>query len=290
MLRDMASPAISRVQLLIAALLFSTGGAAIKATALNSWQVAGFRSGLAGLALLLVMPAWRRFWSPRALAVGSAYAATMIFYVAGNKLTTAANTIFLQSTAPLYLLVLGPLVLRERTRRIDLLFAAALAVGMLMFFVGIDAPVATAPDPLRGNVAGALSGLSWALTIMGLRWLGRAHREDEGQDSAGAAVVAGNLITCLICLPLALPVHDATPADWVVIGYLGLFQIGLAYICLTRGVRRLPALHASLLLLLEPVLNALWAWMIHAERPGPWSLTGCGIILAATVLRTLEER
>jgi DME family drug/metabolite transporter len=286
----MTSPTISRMQLLTAALLFSTGGAAIKATTLTSWQVAGFRSGLAGLALLIVMPAWRRVWSVRALAVGCAYAATMIFYVTGNKLTTAANTIFLQSTAPLYLLILGPLVLRERTRRIDLVFAAALAVGMLMFFVGIEAPVATAPDPLRGNVAGALSGFSWALTIMGLRWLGRAHRNDDGRDDAGAAVVAGNLITCLVCLFPALPVRGAVAVDWIVVAYLGLFQIGLAYVCLTRGVRRLPALEASLLLLLEPVLNALWAWLIHAERPGPWSLTGCGIILAATLLRTMRER
>jgi drug/metabolite transporter (DMT)-like permease len=214
----------------------------------------------------------------------------MIFYVTGNKLTTAANTIFLQSTAPLYLLLLGPLLLRERTRRNDLLFAGALAIGMLLFFVGIDAPAATAPDPLRGNIAGALSGLSWALTILGLRWLGRTHGEGKEGDAAGSAVVAGNLITGAVCLVPALPVHDSVPGDWAVIAYLGLFQIGLAYVCLTRGVRRLPALEASLLLLLEPVLNALWAWLIHAERPGPWSLAGCGIILAATLLRTLQER
>lgn len=290
MLRGMASPALSRTQVLLAALLFSTGGAAIKLTSLSSWQVAGFRSGLAALALLIAMPAWRRFWEPRSLAVGVAYAATMICYVTGNKLTTAANTIFLQSTAPIYLLVLGPLALRERVRRSDLAFTLALAGGMLMFFVGIDPPAATAPDPLRGNVAGALSGFSWALTIMGLRWLGRTEAESRGRDPAGAAVIAGNLITCLVCLPLALPVAKSGPGDWAVILYLGLFQIGLAYVCLTRGVRGLPALEASLLLLLEPVLNAVWAWLVHAERPGPWSLAGCGVILAATLLRTLRGR
>ena len=181
-------------------------------------------------------------------------------------------------------------MLRERVRRIDLAFTAALAAGMLLFFVGIDAPVATAPDPLRGNLAGALNGFSWALTLMGLRWLGREPREKGGPDPAGAAVVAGNLITCLVCLPLALPVLGAGAGDWAVVGYLGLFQIGLAYVCLTRGVSRLPALEASLLLLLEPVLNAIWAWLIHAERPGPWSLAGCGIILLATLARTLKGR
>jgi pterin-4a-carbinolamine dehydratase len=124
----MSSPAVHRFQVLAAALLFSTGGAAIKATALSAWQVACFRSGLAALALLIAMPAWRRFWSPRAMLVGLAYAATMIGYVTGNKLTTAANTIFLQSTAPIYLLLLGPLLLREKVRRSDLLFTAALAL------------------------------------------------------------------------------------------------------------------------------------------------------------------
>jgi drug/metabolite transporter (DMT)-like permease len=76
--------------------------------------------------------------------------------------------------------------------------------------------------------------------------------------------------------------------DWAIIFYLGIFQIGLAYVCMTFGVRRLPALETSLLLLLEPVLNAVWAWMIHGERPGPWSLAGCAIILGATLLRALQ--
>jgi drug/metabolite transporter (DMT)-like permease len=285
----MASPAVHRFQVLAAALLFSTGGAAIKATALSAWQVACFRSGLAALALMIAMPAWRRFWSPRALLVGLAYAATMIGYVTGNKLTTAANTIFLQSTAPIYLLLLGPLLLREKVRRSDLLFTAALALGMVMFFVGIEAPRETAPYPLRGNIIAALTGLSWALTLLGLRWLGRSEGR-AGPDLAGPAVVAGNVVACLVCLPFALPVGPVGLLDGGVIVYLGVFQIGLAYVCLTYGVRRLPALETSLLLLLEPVLNAVWAWLIHGEQPGSWSLGGCSIILAATLARTLKSR
>jgi drug/metabolite transporter (DMT)-like permease len=232
------------------------------------------------------MPAWRRWWLPRTLAVGVAYAATMILYVTANKLTTAANTIFLQSTAPIYLLLLGPLLLGERVRRSDLVLTAVMAAGMVMFFVGIDAPVTTAPQPLRGNVIAALSGISWALTILGLRWLGRDQggRED---DAAGGAVIAGNLIACLFCLPFALPATGAEMIDWTIIFYLGVFQIGLAYVCMTFAVRGLPALEASLLLLLEPVLNSIWAWLIHGERPGPCSLAGCAVILAATLLRTL---
>jgi drug/metabolite transporter (DMT)-like permease len=285
----MSSLTVNRFQVLAAALLFSTGGAAIKATTLTAWQVACFRSGLAGLALMIALPAWRRIWTPRAMLVGLAYAATMIAYVTGNKLTTAANTIFLQSTAPFYLLLLGPLLLRERVKRADLVFGSSLAVGMILFFVGIEAPQTTAPRPFEGNVIAALSGLTWAMTLLGLRWLGRS--DDRGSaDEAGAAVVAGNLIAFLVCLPMALPVSQIAPLDGVVVFYLGVFQIGLAYVCLTFGVRRLPALETSLLLLLEPVANAVWAWLVHGERPGPWSLAGCAIILAATFVRALKSR
>lgn len=283
----MPSPAAQRFRILGAAILFSTGGAAIKATTLSAWQVACFRSGLAAIVLLLALRTWRGWWRPRVLAVGAAYAATLVFYVTANKLTTAANTIFLQSTAPIYLLLLGPRLLGERLRRSDLLLSLALAVGMALFFVGIEAPQVTAPDPARGNILAALSGLTWALTLLGLRWLGRGGGE-HGADAAGPAVIAGNVIAALVCLPGALPLDGGRPVDGLVVGYLGVFQIGLAYVWMTRAVRYVPALETSLLLLLEPVLNVLWAWLIHGERPGPRALAGSAIILVATVAHTLS--
>jgi drug/metabolite transporter (DMT)-like permease len=283
----MSSLPLRRFQILAAAVLFSTGGAAVKATTLSAWQVACFRSGVAALVLILFMPAWRQLWRPRSLLVGGAYAVTMICFVLGNKLTTAANTIFLQATAPIYLLVLGPLLLRERVRREDLALTAAIGAGMALLFAGTGVASTTAPDPRTGNLVGVLLGISWALTILGLRWLGRNKRD---RDPAGSAVVAGNLIAFLVCLPLALPVSEAVVQDWLVVCFLGAFQIGLAYVCLTRGVRGVSALEASLLLLLEPVLNPVWAWLAHGERPGPWAVAGCAIILAATLLRTLRGR
>jgi len=283
----MSAAVLNRTLVLVAALLFSTGGTVVKAISLSSWQVASFRSGVAALALMLIMPSWRRWWQPRTLLVGTAYAATMILYVSGNKLTTAANTIFLQSTAPMYLLILGPLVLRERSRLRDLLFAAVLAAGVVMFFIGIEAPRVTAPDPMRGNILAAVCGVSWALTILGLRWLG-SKKSGDGDD-AGAAVVAGNVLACLVALPFALPVAGSVPLDWALVAYLGVVQIGLAYVCMTRAVRHVPAFEASLLLLLEPVASALLAWLIHDEQPGPWSLAGCSVILVATVARTLRR-
>lgn len=279
----MSPHARHRLQLLAAAVLFSTGGAAIKATALTGWQVASFRSGVAALAIFLVIPAARRGWSWHVLPVGAAYAATMVLFVSANKLTTAANTIFLQSTAPLYILLLGPLLLREPIRRRDVLFMAVVGTGLLLFFVGAEAPAATAPDPRRGNLLAVLSGMCWALTVMGLRWLGS---RDEGSGSALPTVVAGNAIAFFACLAPALPVVGATGADWLAIGYLGIFQIAAAYLLVTAALRHVPALEASTLLLVEPALNPVWAWMAHGERPGAWAILGGSLILAATIVKT----
>jgi DME family drug/metabolite transporter len=275
---------LPRLQLLAAALLFSTGGAAIKLCGLSSWQVAGFRSGAAAVVLAVLTPASPRHWTLRTLPVAVAYAATLILFVIGNKLTTAANTIFLQSTAPLYVLLLGPWLLREPVSRRDLAFMAFLAAGLALFFVDAGPSFASAPDPWRGNVAGALSGVSWASTVVGIRWIGSS-------EPAGAitAIAAGNLLTLLICLPAALPVIGAHPADWALVLYLGAFQVALPYVLMSNGLRHVPALEASLLLLLEPVLNPVWAWLVHGEEPGALALTGGAIILAATVIKTLAD-
>ncbi|MEM8996025.1 MAG: EamA family transporter, partial [Acidobacteriota bacterium] len=123
------SPLTARLQLIGAAVLFSSGGAGIKACQMTAWQVASFRCGVAALVLLLVIPATRRPYRIRALLVGCAYATTLVSYVLSNKLTTAANAIFLQSASPLYLLVLAPLLLGESIRRRDLVTMALIAAG-----------------------------------------------------------------------------------------------------------------------------------------------------------------
>ncbi len=278
--------AASRLQLLAAAFLFSTGGAAIKATSFSGWQVAGFRSLVAAVALFLLVPAARRNWSRRTLLVALGYSGTLVLFVLANKLTTSANAIFLQDTAPLYMLLLGPWLLREPVRRSDLVLMVVIAAGMSLFFVGGQDVQRTAPDPFRGNIIAALAGVCWALTISGLRWI---ETSSSGRESGMATVVVGNLIACLICLPKALPLSAPSMADWAVILYLGVFQIGLAYVFLTRAMRRTPALEASLLLLAEPAMNPVWAWLVHGERPAALAILGGVLILSATIGRSLAH-
>lgn len=284
------SPARSRLEILSAAALFSTGGAAIKACSLSGSQLASFRSGIAALAVLAMLPAARRIPSPRAVAVGAAYAATMILFVRSNKLTTAANSIFLQSTAPLYVLLLAPWLLREKLRPRDLGFMAAIAAGLAMFFVGNQTPSASAPDPVRGNLLAALAGASWALTVIGLR--GMARHGGATEAPVAGAVLSGNIIAFAVSLPGALPLTRAGmgASDWLVVVYLGVFQIGLAYVLLTFGMRHIGALEASLLLLLEPVLNPIWAWIAQGEKPGAWALAGGAVILLSTAAKTWLDR
>jgi len=275
----------ARLRLLAAAALFSTGGAAIKACELTPWQVASFRAGIGALALLVMVPKARSGWTWRTWVAGLPYAATVITFCLASRWTTSANAIFLQSTAPLYLLLLGPLLLREPVRRRDFGFLAALAAGMALFFVGTEAPRATAPQPALGNAVAAVSGLTWALTMAGLRWISRSSPEPAG--AAAAATVAGNLLAFFVVLPMALPVERSAPSDWAILVFLGVFQIGAAYALVTRSTAWVPALEATMLLLLEPVLNPLWSWAVHGETPGPWSAIGGAVILGATLARAL---
>jgi drug/metabolite transporter (DMT)-like permease len=273
----------ARLSLLAAAALMSTGGAAIKLCTLSSWQVASFRSGVAALALLWLAPVTRRDFDRHALLGGAAYAATMILFVLANKFTTSANAIFLQSTAPLYILLLAPWLLGEPARRADLAVMAALAVGLGLFFVGEQTAFATAPRPLPGNLIAAADGITWALTIMALRWSSR-----DAARSPGAMLLTGNVIAFLVGLPLALPVASLSGLDATIIVYLGVAQIALAYVFATAGLRHVTALEGMLLLLFEPVLNPVWAALVHGEVPGIWALIGGAIVLGATVTNALR--
>jgi hypothetical protein len=136
-----------RLLVLAAAALFSTGGAAIKSVSLTAWQVAALRSAVAIVALAVMLPNARRRPGPPMVLVGVFYAATLILFVQATKMTTAADAIFLQDTAPLYVLLAAPFVLGERVVKADLWFMLALAVGLTFFFVGKESPIGTAPNP-----------------------------------------------------------------------------------------------------------------------------------------------
>jgi drug/metabolite transporter (DMT)-like permease len=274
----------SRLELVAGAALFSTAGAAIKACALTSWQVASFRAAIAALAVLLLVPTVRRGLSARAALVGVAYAVTVVLFVQANKLTTAASTIFLEATSPLYIVLLQPLLLKERVPGRDLAALVALALGLGLVLLGVPDAGPTAPDPRLGNLLAAVSGCTCAFMMVGLRWLARDTDEVSG---APAAVVLGNLFAFGATLPLSLPVAHARPADWALVVYLGVFQIGVAYTLFTLGLRRgVRSLDAALVGFIEPLSNPVWVYLFIGERPSAWAILGGAIIIAAVVAHT----
>lgn len=122
--------------------------------------------------------------------------------------------------------------------------------------------------------------VSWALTVMGYRWVARQER--GGHGAVVAAAVSGNALVFLIALPPALPLVAGRPGDWLVVLYLGVFQLALAYVFLARAVTQVRALEVALVGLVEPVLSSVWAWLVHGETPGPRVVLGGAVILAAT--------
>ena len=318
----MTSRSAAALQAVVAGILFSTGGAAVKATQLDAWQVAGMRSLIAAAVLLLAIPAARRWagggggqsqaasssrwWRSPArrrallftLGTGCCYCLTLVLFVHAAKRTTAAETIFLQSTAPLFVLLLAPVLLRERPSGRQLLFVPLFGVGLAMaFFGGADAAV-TAPEPRTGNVLATFCGLAYGLTLIGLRAAGRPPTRAAGApgeaSSPGAAdavrapgiaaAACGNVIVCLACLPVMAPLTAAAPGDFLVVAYLGLFQVALAYVFVTQAARSLQAPVLALLLLLEPALTPVWAMWFHGEQPHLLTWLGGAVVAVATVL------
>lgn len=262
----------ARLSILAAAVLWSTAGAAIKLCGLEAWGISSGRSAVAALVILALFPVARGLPDRRVFAVAAAYAATVVLFVLATKHTTAANAIFIQDTAPLYVMLLAPVVLGERASRRELGAAPIFALGLALFFLD-----QLSPGQMRGNLLALASGLAFAACIVGLRFL---------RDLGVRAVAHGNILAALLTLPFALRGPAPTGLDVGLILFLGVFQLGLSYALFARGLRSVSAVEASLLMLIEPVLNPVWTFLLAGERPGPWAMAGGAIILAATVWQT----
>lgn len=268
------SPGRGRLLVAAAALLWSSGGLAIKLVPLSAFGVAFWRSFVSAIFLLVVFRPSRARWRHAAPSTVVVYALMILTFVSATKMTTAANAIFLQYTGPLYVLALAPFLLKEPFRKVD---AAALGValcGMSLFFVGrLD------PGAFRGNLVAVVSGLFFGLTILLLR-----------RDASGDAipsVIAGNLAAAALALPFAWGDLALDAKGALLVLFLGVFQLGISYVLFVKGLKTVPAAEASLLGMLEPMFNPLWAFLGLGERPSAWAALGGGIVLAAVAGRTI---
>jgi len=256
------------ILLLATAALWSFGGVLIKLVDWNPIAIAGMRSAIAALFILIIIRRPKITWSFPQIGGALCYAATVILFVSANKLTTSANTILLQYTAPIYVALLGAWFLKERVKLSDWVTIFFVLAGIVLFFFD-----KLSTGGVYGNILAIVSGVTFAGTIIFMR----SQKDTSPLESA----FIGNVATAIIGLPF---IFSSMPdlSSWIGLIILGVFQLGLSYILYSIAIKRVTALEAILIPVLEPILNTVWAFLFIGEKPGLWAFVG-GIIVIATI-------
>jgi drug/metabolite transporter (DMT)-like permease len=257
--------------LIVTAILWSSGGLLIKWVSWNPIAIAGARSAIAALFLLVVLRRPHITWSPIQVSGAIAYTVTVISFVVATKLTTAANAILLQYTAPIYIALFGAWFLGERATRLDWIAILVVIGGMVLFFLD---------DLTIGGFWGNVCAISSGVTFAGFVLLMRKQKSDSPLES----VLLGNILTALIGVPF---MFRATPSasSWAGLILLGVFQTGLSYALYSMAIKHVAAVEAILIQTVEAVLNPVWVFLLMGETPGPWAFLGGFIVLVSVTVR-----
>jgi drug/metabolite transporter (DMT)-like permease len=265
---------------LVAALLWSTGGLFIKWTTIGGIELSFWRS-LFAIFTVAFFTRREGFGINRLTAAASfLYAVLLVLFVLATKTTTAANAIFLQYTAPVYLLILEPIIYKEKFRSRDLITVAVCLGGMALFFVG-----QLRPQDVAGNVMALASGLCFALYFLLLR-----HPRAREVNRA-SSVIYGNTLAVILTAPWGVATFTSiTGHDLIGVAYLGIIQLGVAYTFFTLGMARgVKSLDAGIVCYVEPVLNPVWVFLILGEKPSRWALLGGSIIIVAVICHMILD-
>jgi len=258
------------------ALLWSLAGLFIKFVDWHPFAIAFGRSFIAAIFLLIWIRKPKFSFSPVQIGAALTYSATMLLFIYANKATTSANAILLQYGQPVYVAIIGAFVLKEKPRAEHWIAFAFVALGMGLFFMG-----GLGGGSLLGNLAATAAGLTFALYSIFMR----KQKEGSPIESALLAHLFTAAVSLVACLFLPMPRIDAK--SLAAIMGLGILQIGLASVLYVTGIKRVAALDASLIGVLEPVFNPVWVFLALGEKPGPNALAGGGIIIAAVVISTI---
>lgn len=263
-------------QLVLAALCWSLGGLLIKAVNWPPLAVAAGRGGIAALFLIATNRPLKFHFSRLQWLGALGYASCTITFCIATKLTTAANAILLQYTAPVWIALFGAWPLGERVNRNDWITIAVVLGGMGFFFA----------DSLEwshflGNLIGVLSGICFAGMTIALR------KQKDG--SPVESIILGNGLAFLVGLPWIIGSPALEPAGWLCLALLGLVQLGISYWLYARAIRHVTALEAVIIPVIEPILNPAWVLLAMGERPTRFSLVGGVIVLAAVTLRAVAS-
>lgn len=268
----------------IAVTLWSSGGLFIKMTSVSGYEV-NFGRCLVAAITIAFLTKFKALKADKFTFLASIfYVGALSFFAIANKMTTAANAIFLQYTAPIYILIFAPLILKEKFRFEDLITVIICLAGMTLFFIDVSPNSnLSAQSQFIGNILGLLSGVSLGGYMLLLR-----HPKAYNQNPA-SSVFYGNIFACLVMLPFFVT-NPSTwhGTDYFSVVFLGVFQIGIAYFLFTYGVSHgVRSLDASIIGFIEPLLNPVWVFLIIGEKPSNWAILGGIIIIAAIILHTL---
>ena len=261
--------------IVFAALLWSTGGIGIKYVQDPALKVTFHRSVFAAIVLFVVFRRDVRVKpTPSFLTAIVAYGGCLTTFVFATKLTTAANAIFLQYAGVVWVLLLSPLVLREKMQRRDVIAIVVAMSGMALFFVGkFEA------RGMWGNAMALVSSIFFATMILALR---REHHASR------AAVTWGNVVLAAALFPFVMHDLALTTKSFLALLFLGVFQIGIAYACFVKGLQYVTATQASLTGMLEPIMNPIWVLLFLGEKPSVYAVAGAVIVLVAIGWHTMK--
>lgn len=260
----------------ITAFLWSTSGLFIKILSTGPFQIAMYRSLIASITVfILVLIKDRKVKiDTDAISILSwiSYAGVLIFFVVANRLTKAANVIFLQFTAPIYLLFLEPVFLKSKFKVRNLITILISFAGMSLFFFG-----KLEPGDLKGNIIAILAGICFAFFSLFVKWKKQLHKSENTISS----VIAGNFLVFLICFPIVINELALTSTDLMILIYMGAIQIGLSYTIFNAGLKYVSATESMIIATLEAVFNPIWVFFGVGEVPGVYAIIGSVIIVGA---------
>ena len=257
---------------LAAALLWSTGGLFIKLVTFDAIQISFFRSFFAAIVFIALFKKNIFYANGFTFINALMYSAILILFVIATKTTTAANAIFLQYTAPIYVLIFEPIINKTHYEKINIITILICFTGMILFFMG-----KFSPGYVTGNILALLSGVAYAAFLLGMR-----KNKKEYQFSS---IFYGNIIVSLICVSSIFHLSNITTANLMMVTFLGIFQIGIAYAIFSYGLKRVLAIEASLISMIEPTLNPVWVFIGYGEVPSIMAIIGGIIIIAAISVR-----
>lgn len=258
----------------LTALLWSSGGLFIKLITLSPMQISFFRCLIAAAVFLIIFKSKVLKLNPLALLNSISYAIVLILFVYATKTTTAANAIFLQSTAPIYVLIFEPILTKTKYEKINIITISVCFIGMILFFVG-----ELSPGDINGNIAALLAGLAFASFFLGMK-------KNEGKFGE-ASIFYGNILVSLFCIPFIIDLQALNTTNLVMVSFLGIFQIAIPYALFSYGIQRIKAVEASIISMFEPVLNPIWVFFGYGEIPKLNAIIGGVIIISAITIKTI---